>query len=85
MDEPTFRYTTTCAVPGCAEAPRYKVAAAWSDGPLREWKNYGLACETHLEALLARAGTEHDRVAMRDDEQVGPVQVFELPRPSIET
>ncbi len=78
MDEPTFRYSKTCSTPGCLEPPRYKIAAPWSDGPLRELKNYGLACEAHLEALLTRARGQHERVAMRDDEQVGPVQVFEL-------
>jgi hypothetical protein len=78
MDEPTFYYTKTCSTPGCSEPPKYKIAAAWSDGPLRELKNYGLTCESHLQTLLDRARTEHERVAMRDDEQVGPVQVFEL-------
>jgi hypothetical protein len=82
MDEPTFRYTTTCSTPGCIEPPRYKIAAPWSDGPLRELRNYGLACDSHRETLLVRARAQHERVAMRDDEQVGPVQVFELPRPS---
>ncbi len=79
MDEPTFHYSKTCSTPGCTAPPRYKVAAPWSDGPLRELKNYGLACEGHCEALLARARAQHEVVAMRDDEQVGPVQVIELP------
>jgi hypothetical protein len=78
MDETTFHYTKTCSTPGCSEPPRYKIAAPWSDGPLRELKNYGLACEQHVETLLTRARSQHERVAMRDDEQVGQVQVFEL-------
>jgi hypothetical protein len=85
MDEPTFHYTRTCSTPGCIDPPRYKIGAAWSDGPLRELKNYGLACENHLQALLDRARTQYERVAMRDDEQVGPVQVFELPQPQPDT
>jgi len=80
MDEPTFHYSIACSSPGCSEAPRYKIAAAWSDGPLRELKNYGLACERHRESLLARALGQRERLAVRDDEQIGPVEVFELPR-----
>ncbi len=56
------------------------IAAPWSDGPLREWKNYGLACESHRDALVARATSRRESLAVRDDEQVGPVEVFELPR-----
>jgi hypothetical protein len=78
MDETTFHYTISCSSPGCSESPRYKIAAPWSDGPLRELKNYGLACEQHREALLARALTHRESLAVRDDEQVGPVEVFEL-------
>jgi hypothetical protein len=78
MDEPTFHYSISCSTPGCAEPPRYKIAAPWSDGPLRELKNYGLACERHRDSLLTRAVSRHQSVAIRDDEQVGPVEVIEL-------
>ena len=85
MDEPApmrFRYTRTCVVPDCAQAPQFKVAAVWSDGPLRELKNYGLTCAQHLDDLLAHARTQQERVAMRDDEQLGPVHVITLDQPS---
>jgi hypothetical protein len=78
MDEPTFRYTPACSSTGCLEAPRYKIAAPWSHGPIHEWKCYGLACERHREALLARAEGHRRALAVRDDELVGPVEVFPL-------
>ena len=80
MDEAAFHYRISCLSPGCPEPPRYKIAAPWSDGPLRELKNYGLACEQHRESLLARALSHRESLAVRDDEQVGPVEVIELPR-----
>ena len=80
MDEPTFHYSITCSAPGCSVAPRYKIAAPWSDGPLRELKNYGLACKEHRDSLLNRALTSRERLAVRDDEQIGPVEVIDLVR-----
>jgi hypothetical protein len=80
MDESTFRYAISCSSPGCSEPPRYRIVAPWSDGPLRELKNYGLACEHHRRSLLERALANRERLATRDDEQVGPVEVVELPR-----
>ena len=80
MDEVTFRYSVPCSWPGCPEAPRHKVAAPWSHGPLRELKNYGLACDGHRGPLLALAREHRDVLAVRDDEQVGPVEVFPFAR-----
>ena len=80
MDDPTFRYSATCTNPGCSAPPRYKIAAPWSDGPLRELKNYGLACELHRQTLLDRALARRERLAVRDDEQIGPVEVIDLAR-----
>ena len=78
MDEPQFHYDAACMSPGCREAPRYKIVAPWSDGPLRELKNYGLACERHRDAIHERALAQRERLAMRDDEQVGPVEIILL-------
>ena len=78
MDETIFHYRIACSWPGCLEAPRYKIAAPWSDGPLRELKNYGLACERHRDWLLSQAQAHRETLAVRDDEQVGPVEVFPL-------
>jgi hypothetical protein len=79
MDEAPFRYVATCSSPGCEDQPRYKIAAPWSNGPLRELKEYGLACQRHLDALLARAEGHRQVLGMREDEEVGPVEVFPLP------
>jgi hypothetical protein len=78
MDEGIFRYATTCSFPGCPNPPRYKVAASWSYGPLRELKNYGLACEQHRGFLLDRARQNREHLAVGDDETVGPVEIYEL-------
>jgi hypothetical protein len=78
MDETTFHYAAACSSPGCLEAPRYKIAAPWSHGPIHELKSYGLACERHLAALLTRAEGHRKALAVRDDELVGPVEVFPL-------
>jgi hypothetical protein len=78
MDEATFQYRAACSSPGCLEPPRYKIAAPWSHGPIHELKSYGLACEQHRQALLARAEGHRQALAVRDDELVGPVEVFPL-------
>jgi len=78
MEELTFRYTAACSSPGCEGVPRFKIAAPWSHGPIRELKCYGLACETHLESLRQRAELHREALALRDDELVGPVEVFPL-------
>lgn len=79
MDETTFRYATECSAPGCPTPARFKIAAPWSHGPLRELKNYGLACEEHRTALLDRGRRHREGLAVGEDETVGPVEVFELP------
>jgi hypothetical protein len=78
MDETNFRYATACSFPDCPNPPRRKVAASWSYGPLRELKNYGLACEEHLDFLLDRARQHRESLAVGDDETVGPVEIYEL-------
>lgn len=78
MDETTFRYAAACSWPGCSEAPRYKIAAPWSHGPIHELKSYGLACEGHRKALFARAEEHRKALAIRDDELVGPVEIFPM-------
>ncbi|WP_435007608.1 hypothetical protein P12x_004873 [Tundrisphaera lichenicola] len=78
MDEIIFRYATACSIAGCEDRPRFKVAASWSYGPLTELKNYGLACESHREAVLDRARQNLESLAVGDDETVGPVEAHEL-------
>lgn len=82
MDEPTFRYARVCSGVGCTEPPLYKVVAAWTYGPLREWKNYGLACERHLPEVLDRARRNRQGLTLVDDEAVGPVVLIRLDPPT---
>jgi hypothetical protein len=78
MDEPTFNYSAKCFSPGCPAAPRYKIAATWTSGALRELKNYGLACDDHREAIFERGRLHRRGLLLADDEVVGPVAIFSL-------
>ncbi len=78
MDQTTLKYRAACSSTGCTRPPRYKIAAPWSYGPLRELKNYGLTCAEHCESLLARARASRENLAVGDDEVVGPVELFAL-------
>ncbi len=73
-----FHYAPACSMAGCDRPPVVKIAAFWSYGPLREFKNYGLACEEHREPLLALALVRRKALAVGDDEQVGPVESVPL-------
>src|SRR6266446_109046 len=48
-------YTVCCSTPDCGALARYKVAARWSDGQIRELKTYGLACEACVAACFRGA------------------------------
>lgn len=76
MDESSFHYRAACFARDCARPPRFKIAAPWSYGPLRELKNYGLACEGHRDDLMAQARSRREFLAVGDDEVVGPVEAF---------
>ena len=75
-----FRYAMTCSEPGCDQPPTVKIVAVWSNGPLQERKNYGLACERHRATLLATAIDRRRALIVSEDEQVGPVEVISLGR-----
>lgn len=77
----TFSYAPACAAAGCDRPPTCKIAAFWSYGPLRERKNYGLACDHHRDILLALARVRRQALALGDDERVGPVELIPLGRP----
>ncbi len=78
QDEITFDYQPECSIPGCGHEAQYKVAAPWSDGTSRELKNYGIACETHLDDLLARARRHRKSLRLAEGESVGEVSVYPL-------
>ncbi len=73
-----FAYEPACSEPGCNRAPTVKIASFWSHGPLREFKNYGLACDEHRDRLLARARVRRAALAVSDDEQIGPAEAIPL-------
>lgn len=74
----SFHYAPACSMSGCDRPPVVKVASFWSYGPLREFKCYGLACEEHRESLLSLAQIRRNKLAVGDDEQVGPVEAILL-------
>src|SRR5450755_2335985 len=43
-----------CYTKDCKHAAEYKIAAAWSDGVVKELKTYGLCCEECLPQWLQR-------------------------------
>ncbi len=81
MDDSPFRYSPACHAEGCLRPPRCKIAAPWSHGPIRELKNYGLACEVHRDDLLEQARTRREALAVGEDEALGPVAAFPLGPP----
>ena len=78
MDPIDFHYCPTCSAPGCEAPAVYKVAASWSDGTSWELKNYGLTCEDHRLAQLARGKTQRQGLLLGDGEVVGQVGLFVL-------
>ncbi len=78
MDQEPFRYQPSCAVHDCQEPARYKIAAPWSNGQVRELKNYGLACEGHRNDLLNRARTQRSTLVLSEGETVGQIEVYHL-------
>ncbi|HEV3166074.1 MAG TPA: hypothetical protein VGZ22_18750 [Isosphaeraceae bacterium] len=77
MENENYSYRPKCSVAACNQPVRFKVAALWSYGSTRELKNYGLACETHRDAQLARAHSKYQGVHLADGEAVGPVTLYE--------
>ena len=75
----TLSSRPACSMPGCDRPPVARLVASWSYGPLRERKNYGLACPDHRDALLALARDRRRSLLLGDDEQVGPVEAIPLP------
>ncbi|WZO99217.1 hypothetical protein EP7_000816 [Isosphaeraceae bacterium EP7] len=78
MDDYVFRYQPICSAERCGEKALFKVAAPWSDGTSRELKNYGLACQTHRDLVLARAQLHRHDLALAEGETIGPVGLYHL-------
>lgn len=78
MDDPAFCYRSRCSRAGCRGTPRFKIAATWVSGPLRELKTYGLACDEHRDELLHRARAHRAGLIRTHEEDVGPVELYLL-------
>jgi hypothetical protein len=78
MEKPSFRYQPTCSAPNCRETAVFKIAAPWSNGPSRELKNYGLACEAHRDSQLALAKLHRQGLKVAEGETVGEVGLYQL-------
>ena len=81
MEHSPVRYAAACQAEGCPRPPCCKIAAPWSHGPIRELKNYGLACEVHRDDLLEQARKRRETLAVGEDEALGPVAAFPLGPP----
>lgn len=73
-----FNYQPLCNVSGCGQPAAYKIGAPWSNGPQRELKNYGCACEDHRQLLVQRARGNRAKLAVAEGETVGQVGVYRL-------
>lgn len=73
-----FAYMPTCSMPGCGSAAVYKVAAPWSEGPRRELKTYGLACEAHRGELMERSRARREALRLAEGEAIGAVGLYRL-------
>jgi hypothetical protein len=51
---PMPAYQIYCYTKGCKHPAVYKIAAAWSDGVVKELKTYGLCCEECLPKWFRR-------------------------------
>ena len=78
MEKSTFQFIPTCSTPKCGQPAIFKVAAPWSNGPQRELKNYGLACEGHRDSQLALAQIHRKDLKLAEGETVGQVGLYKL-------
>lgn len=77
-DSRLFRYRPGCSAPACQCPAVYKIAAIWSDGTSREFKNYGLACEQHRASQLKAAQSRLRSLRLSEVESVGPIELYVL-------
>ena len=73
-----YHYTPVCDVEGCDQPAIYKVAAPWTDGTLKELRNYGVYCSCHSEGQLDRARDRQAKVKLGAGEKVGTMRLYEL-------
>ena len=78
MEQPEFHYQPRCSATHCDKPAFFKVAAPWSNGTSHELKNYGLACESHRDSMLARARLHRQGLSLAEGETLGTVGLYRL-------
>lgn len=73
-------YAVLCYAPGCEEPAEYKIAAAWSDGVIRELKTYFLACPKCVVGLYQIAQPKKAACRLAAGETLSDPMVYELAR-----
>lgn len=73
-----YHYTPVCDVESCDQPACYKVACRWGNGSQNELKNYGVYCSEHAWGQLEAARERQQQVHLGREEELGPVQLFEL-------
>jgi hypothetical protein len=73
-----FHYAIGCGHPGCANAARFKIAAAWTNGTSRELKTYGLSCDAHRDSMVRAAIERRGRLRAAAEEEVGEIGLYLL-------
>ncbi len=71
-------YQIFCCTPGCKHPARYKIAARWSDGVVKELKNYGLCCEECLPIWLQRGRDRQKTCRLTPGETLEEPGIYEL-------
>ena len=73
-------YQMNCYTKGCKNPAAYKIAAAWSDGVVKELKTYGLCCEECLPAWLRRGRTRRQTCRLIPGETLETPGIYLLQR-----
>jgi hypothetical protein len=71
-------YQIPCCTKGCKHPAKYKIAARWSDGVVRELKTYGLSCEECLPAWLLRGRDRHKACRLTAGETLESPGIYQL-------
>jgi hypothetical protein len=70
------RTIVTCSMPNCQKPVQYKLGAPWSDGSVRELKNYGLSCAAHVGELFRAAETRRAQYQPARGETIDKIHIY---------
>jgi hypothetical protein len=77
---PMPSYQIYCYTNGCKHPARYKIAAEWSDGVVKELKTYGLCCEECLPAWFRRGRERRQACRLIPNETLDTPGIYLLER-----